>query len=75
MRKMFGKERSRFGVFIDRHGIKQEKIREISKVSRETISRVCKNRDYMPAGKTMKALVDAVRKLTGKQVKSDDFWM
>ncbi|KRE52970.1 hypothetical protein [Paenibacillus sp. Soil522] len=55
--------------------LKQEKIREISKVSRETISRVCKNRDYMPAGKTMKALVDAIRKLTGKQVKSDDFWM
>ncbi|KRE35654.1 hypothetical protein ASG81_20670 [Paenibacillus sp. Soil522] len=61
---MFGKERSRFGEFIDRHGIKQEKIREISKVSPETISRVCKDRDYMPAGKTMKALVDAVRKLT-----------
>ncbi len=72
---MFGKERSRFGEFIDRHGIKQEKIREISKVSRETVSRVCKNRDYIPAGKTMKALVSAVRKLTGKQVKSDDFWM
>ena len=72
---MIGKERSRFGVFIDRHGIKQEKIREISKVSRETVSRVCKNRDYIPAGKTMKALVATVRMLTGKQVKSDDFWM
>jgi len=72
---MFGKERSRFGEFIDHHGIKQEKIREISKLSRETISRVCKNRDYIPVGKTMKALVAAARKLTGKQVKSDDFWM
>ena len=35
----------------------------------------CKNRDYIPTGKTMKALVGTVRKLTGKQVKSDDFWM
>jgi adenine/guanine phosphoribosyltransferase-like PRPP-binding protein len=71
-----GKGRSKFGKYIDKHlgygG--QERVREVSKVSRITISRVCSTDDYTPSGKTMRALLSAVRKLTGKEVKSDDFW-
>lgn len=71
-----GKNRSRFGKFIDDTlGFGgQERIREVSKVSRETVSRVCSNPNYIPSGKSMKALLTAVRKLTGKDVKADDFW-
>lgn len=74
---MPGKPRSKFGEFIDKqlgYG-GQERIREKSRVSRETLRRVCNDDDYIPAGRTMKALIDAVKKLTGKNVKSDDFWM
>jgi hypothetical protein len=71
-----GKSRSEFGKFIDNHlgygG--QERVREVSRVSRETVSRVCSSNSYIPSGKTMKSLLDAVRKLTGKDVKADDFW-
>lgn len=71
-----GKGRSKFGKFIDKHlgygG--QERVREVSKVSRETVSKACSDNDYLPSGKTMKSLLNAVRKLTGKDVRSDDFW-
>lgn len=71
-----GKSRSKFGQFIDSHlgygG--QERIREVAKVSRPIITRVCSMNDYIPSGKTIKALLSAVRKLTGEDVKADDFW-
>jgi hypothetical protein len=71
-----GKPRSRFGKFVDKYlgNGGQERIREISRVSRETVSRVCKSDDYVPSGRTMRSLLNAVKKLTGKSVKSDDFW-
>lgn len=71
------KKRSRFGKFIDSQlGFGgQERLRETSKVSRETLRRVCNNDDYIPTGRTMKQLIGAIKKLTGKNVKSDDFWM
>lgn len=71
-----GKSRSNFGKFIDDNlGFGgQERVREVSKVSRDTITRVCSSNDYIPRGNTMKALLQAVRKLTGKEVKADDFW-
>jgi hypothetical protein len=71
-----GKRRSPFGKFVDRNlgygG--QERVREVSRVHRDTISKVCSDGDYRPTGKTMSALLNAVRKITGKSVKSDDFW-
>jgi hypothetical protein len=68
-----GKKRSKFGRFLDSNGIEQERIREITKLSRDTISRAC-NEDDLPSGKTMRKLLEAVRKLTGKDVNSGDFW-
>jgi hypothetical protein len=72
-----GKRRSKFGKFIDKHlGFGgQERIREESKISRDTLTRVCNNDEYVPSGRTMKTLIAAIKKLTGKNVKSDDFWM
>jgi hypothetical protein len=71
-----GKDRSKFGRFIDNHlgygG--QERVRELAKVSRPIITKVCSTNEYIPSGNTMKSLLSAVRKLTGKDVKADDFW-
>jgi hypothetical protein len=73
---MFGKARSKIGKFIDTHlgygG--QERVREVSKVGRNTLTRVCSEDSYIPTGKTMGAILTALRKLTGKDVKADDFW-
>ncbi|MBP1935041.1 transcriptional regulator [Ammoniphilus resinae] len=72
---MFGwKPRSKFGKFLDSNGIQQERIREISKLNKDTVSKACNDNDYMPSSKTIKALLSAARKLTGKNVKSDQFW-
>ncbi|CAM2950293.1 HTH cro/C1-type domain-containing protein [Paenibacillus sediminis] len=68
------KKRSKFGSYLDRNGIEQERIREISKVSRDTLTRVCSNPGYYPSGTTMRRLIDAARKLTGDNVSQNDFW-
>lgn len=68
-----GKPRSRYGAFLDRNRIAQERIREETKVSRDIITRVC-NSDYYPSGTTMRKLVQAARRLTGENVSIDDFW-
>jgi hypothetical protein len=69
-----GKPRSRYGRFIDLHGIEQERIREVSKVSRSTLTRICSSDDYIPSGTTMKKVLYATRKLTGAKVTQGDFW-
>jgi hypothetical protein len=68
-----GKKRSKYGEFIDKHGIHQEKVREVTKLNKDTLTRVCSTEQY-PSGATMRKLLDAARKLTGKDVKADDFW-
>lgn len=68
-----GKKRSKYGSFLDEHGINQERVREVTKLNKDTLTRVC-NTDQYPSGTTMRKLVDAARKLTGKDVKADDFW-
>ncbi|WP_054955061.1 hypothetical protein [Paenibacillus dakarensis] len=69
-----GKQRSKFGAYIDRKRIPQERIREETKLGRDTLTRVCSNSAYYPNGTTMRKLVAAVRKLTGENVSVDDFW-
>lgn len=68
-----GKKRSRYGSFLDRNKILQERIREETKLSREIITRIC-NTDYCPSGTSMRKLVQAARKLSGENVSADDFW-
>lgn len=69
-----GKPRSKYGEFLDKYKIEQERVRELSKVSRATLTRVCSSDDYIPNGTTMKKLLQATRKLTGVDIKQDDFW-
>lgn len=69
-----GKPRSLLGEFLDRHDILQERVREASSVSRDTLTRVCSDSRYVPSAKVMKAILGALRELTGKNVKADDFW-
>lgn len=71
-----GKKRSKFGKFVDDHigygG--QERVREVSKVSRDVVRKVCSDANYKPTGSIRTALVAALKELTGKNVKSNDFW-
>ncbi len=72
-----GKGRTRFGKFIDKHmgygG--QERLAEVSKVSRDTIRKACNDEAYRPSRSIRQTLIFALEKITGKSVKQDDFWM
>lgn len=68
-----GKKRSKVGKFIDKHGYTQEQLKDVSKVNRNTISKICSDPDYVPSGSTMKKIIKALRELD-TTVKSDDFF-
>lgn len=68
-----GKKRSKVGKLIDRHGYTQEQLREESGVSRNTISRVCNESDYVPSPNVLKKLMKAIRKID-PGAKADDYF-
>lgn len=70
----FKKKRSKYGQFLDEHKILQEEVSRISGLNRDTVSDACSNPEYRPRKSTMNLLVMAVKELTGKSVKSKDFW-
>lgn len=69
-----GKERTPYGDFLDKNQIKQERISEESGLHRETVSRACNDKDYSVRKSIKKLLTEAARKLSGKDVRQDDFW-
>jgi hypothetical protein len=69
-----GKTRSRFGKYLDEHGVKQESVLKESGLNRETVTKACREDNPKMRGITKQALVDAVKKLTGKPVSKKDFW-
>lgn len=69
-----GKSRSKFGRFLDRHGISQEELRKVSNRNKDTITKACTDDDPNLRDITKKSLTAAVQKLTGKNVKKEDFW-
>ncbi|MBP3953634.1 helix-turn-helix domain-containing protein [Bacillus suaedae] len=68
-----GKQRSRFGKFLDRHSILQEEIAKESGVNRNTISRLTKADDNRPSMKNGSLIIRTLRK-EGYEVDYDDFW-
>ena len=67
------KKRSRLGKFLDREGYSQEELVKVSRVSRNTISRICSDPDYTPAGSTIKKIMAALKQLD-PNAKVDDFF-
>lgn len=68
-----GKRRSNLGKWLDRQGYTQEDLRKASKVSRNTISRLCSDPDYSPTVATIKKVMKAIRQLD-PNAKTDDFF-
>lgn len=67
------KKRSRLGKFLDREGFSQEELVKVSKVSRNTISRICSDPEYAPTGSTIKKIMKALKELD-PNAKVDDFF-
>lgn len=70
-----GKPRSRFGKFLDKNNLSQQDIVKESGVNRGTISRICQGDAFQPSLKNGNKIIRALKKLTGKNVDYNDFWM
>ncbi|MCM3186800.1 helix-turn-helix domain-containing protein [Priestia megaterium] len=68
-----GKKRSKLGRFLDKEGYSQTKLSEITKINKNTISKICNDSNYVPSGTTIKKIMKALRKLDSK-LKPDDFF-
>lgn len=68
-----GKPRSRLGKWLDRHGLKQKWLEDETGLSDETISRLANKEDASPNQKTIKRIMQAIRKVD-PSAKADDFW-
>jgi putative transcriptional regulator len=69
-----GKPRSKFGKFLDKHGVTQQDIVRESGVNRGSVSRICQGDAFKPSMKNGTKILKALKKLTGKEVDYDDFW-
>lgn len=69
-----GKKRSKFGKFLDDHGLTQQEVVNKSGVSRGTISRICQADNMAPTMKNAAKIIKALRELTKQDVDYDDFW-
>ncbi|GAA2774323.1 hypothetical protein GCM10010451_68350 [Streptomyces virens] len=73
-KNFLGKDRSPLGSFIDRnHRLSQEILAKETKLSRNTISDLCKGDSRRPQIQTQQKIVSALRKL-GYNVSTSDFW-
>jgi transcriptional regulator with XRE-family HTH domain len=67
------KPRSKFGRWLDQQGIEQIEFSKKAKVSRNTISTLCNDKEYIPSPRVMKKILDIIRK-TDPGARPDDFF-
>lgn len=68
-----GKTRSKLGKWLDSRGLSQQELGKEAKVSKNTLSRVSNDPEYIPRRDVMKKILDAIRKID-PEAKMSDFW-
>lgn len=68
-----GKSRTKLGKWLDKYGISQEWLATKTKIGRNTISKVCSDKDYQPRVGTIKKILKAIREVD-PNAKADDFF-
>ncbi|MCM3456557.1 helix-turn-helix transcriptional regulator [Heyndrickxia oleronia] len=68
-----GKKRSKVGKLIDRTGYTQEDLAKVSKVSRNTVSKICSDPDYLPSGVVIKKIMKAIKQID-PNAKTEDYF-
>ncbi|MEW9053484.1 MAG: helix-turn-helix domain-containing protein [Neobacillus sp.] len=66
-------KRPRLGKYLDREDFSQEVLVKASKVSRNTISRICSDPYYTPNGSTIKRIMNTLKQLDSN-ARVDDFF-
>lgn len=68
-----GKQRSKFGKWVDNTGIKQNDIAKSSSVGRTTISDMCSDKEHIPKISTWVKVQKALNRM-GYEVEREDFF-
>ena len=68
-----GKPRSKLGKWLDKKGLEQNALAKEAKVSKNTISKACNDKSYIPRQDAMKKILVAVRKIDPNK-RMSDFW-
>jgi transcriptional regulator with XRE-family HTH domain len=68
-----GKPRSKLGKWMDRRGLDQQDLAKAARVSKNTISKACNEKEYIPRQDVIKKLLTAIRKIDSN-AKMSDFW-
>ncbi len=71
--KWFGKPRSKFGCWLDDHGIKQQELSKKSGVSEDTITRLANEDKRLPSRRTGQKLMKVIQEIE-PGTKESDFW-
>jgi DNA-binding XRE family transcriptional regulator len=69
----FNHKRTKLRKFLDKHGFTQEDLVHTSKVSRNTVSKACTDKEYIPSTNVMKKFMRAIRRVD-PNAKATDFW-
>ncbi|AKR13150.1 XRE family transcriptional regulator (plasmid) [Bacillus thuringiensis] len=69
-----GKNRTKFGRYLDSNEIAQIELERTSKLSTGTVSKLCNDKKYRPKFSTITQIVKGLKKL-GKNIDEHDFWM
>jgi predicted transcriptional regulator len=68
-----GKQRSKLGKWLDSMGLEQQELAQEAKVSKNTITKACNEKDYVPRQDVMRKILKAIRKVDAN-AKMSDFW-
>lgn len=68
-----GKPRTKFGKWLDNHGIKQEWVVKKTGLTKVTVSELATKKDRIPTGRTIKKIMAAIRTID-PNAKAEDFW-
>ena len=70
---MRAKKRSKLGKWIDQNSYTQQDLVKATKLDKGTISKLCNDSSYIPNGKTIRKIMDVLKKIDRK-LKTDDFF-
>ncbi|EJL1640153.1 helix-turn-helix transcriptional regulator [Shigella flexneri] len=68
-----GKPRTSVGKFFDARGISQEFLAAKTKINRNTISKICSEKDYKPRLDTIRKVMKVIKSID-PSAKVDDFF-
>ncbi|MDQ0201764.1 helix-turn-helix transcriptional regulator [Neobacillus ginsengisoli] len=68
------RHRSKLAKFLEENEINQQDLANESGVSKSTVSRICQGDEFAPNMRNATKIINALRKLTQKNINHDDFW-